>query len=47
MIKKVIVGIVLVIGLVFISNAVKESDEKFIESCMQNGYSRMHCERSK
>lgn len=47
MIKKVLIGIVLVIGIVLINNSIEQSDEQFIESCMQNGYSRMHCERSK
>lgn len=47
MIKKITIGIVLVIGIILINNSMEKSDEQFIESCMQNGYSRMHCERSK
>lgn len=47
MTKKIVIGIVLLIGLIFIGNMMEQSDEQFIESCMQNGYSRMHCERSK
>ena len=47
MIKKIVIGIVLTIGIVLINNLIEKSDEQFVKSCMQNGYSRTHCERSK
>lgn len=39
--------IIIVLVMIFLALAMKKSDDNFVKSCVEAGYSRQHCESHK